>query len=101
MLGSPPLLSSTQNCLVPLLPMSTTTEGQTMRPRITGPRPLQPPHLGRRLGQLPPLPGLWVSLPALPQGLSPSQRMTQRRSPLLRPGLQDSLSPQGTLRKGF
>lgn len=27
--------------------------------------------------------------------------MTQRRSPLLRPGLQDSLSLQGTLRKGF
>lgn len=32
MLGSLPLLFSIQNCLDPLLPMSTTAEGQTMSP---------------------------------------------------------------------
>lgn len=93
-LGTPPLLSSIHNCSelpgAPLLPTSTTTEGQTVGSSVTGLGPCHPIPWGEVWARCL-LSPLWVSLTTCFRGPSLSQRMPQRWNSPLRPtGLQTS-----------
>lgn len=90
MLGAPPPAVLHSELPGPLLlPISTTTEGQTEGPSVIGLRPLQPPPLGEDkaccLLSLPAGLGHITLHTTLLLGLLSSQKMAQKWSSLLRP----------------